>query len=225
MLKEHSSHLQSLLQTIDVAIAAAVFTGILLLPGMGTVELAMGNPGVRLLVLALISSLIWPLALERLGLYASQLLQNLPRVLTRLAAAGALATLVQCAAAFVVSAPVTAIFPLVCGLVQLVALALLRVGIFSSLRWLRVTGRNTRNVLIVGSGPRAGYVQRVIEQNPSWGLDIIGFIDDERPSSRITVDADQIHALGDMAARGRADRSRGLSPGDYGSALRACSRS
>jgi hypothetical protein len=100
---------------------------------MGTVELAMGNPGVRLLVLALISSLIWPLALERLGLYASQRLQNLPRVLTRLAAAGALATLVQCAAAFVVSAPVT--------------------------------------------------------------------------------------------ARGRADRSRGLSPGDYGSALRACSRS
>ena len=200
MLKEHSSHLQSLLQTIDVAIAAAVFTGILLLPGMGTVELAMGNPGVRLLVLALISSLIWPLALERLGLYASQRLQNLPGVLTRLTAAGALATLVQCAAAFVVSAPVTAIFPLVCGLVQLVALALLRVGIFSSLRWLRVTGRNTRNVLIVGSGPRAGYVQRVIEQNPSWGLDIVGFIDDERPSSRITVDADQIHALGDMAA-------------------------
>jgi exopolysaccharide biosynthesis polyprenyl glycosylphosphotransferase len=200
MLKEHSSHLQSVLQTTDVAVAAAVFAGVLLLPGMEPVEVDTANPAMNLLVLALVSSLVWPLALERLGLYASQRLQNLPGVLTLLAAAGALATLVECATAFVVSAPVATSFPLVCGLAQLTALALLRVAIFSSLRWLRVTGRNTRNVLIVGSGPRAGYVQRVIEQNPGWGLQLVGFIDDKRPDSSITVDTDQIYRLSDMAA-------------------------
>jgi exopolysaccharide biosynthesis polyprenyl glycosylphosphotransferase len=197
MLKKHSSHLQSLLQTVDIGLAAAMFAGILLLPGMDAVEFDTANPAMNLLVLALFSTLAWPLALEQLGLYASQRLQNLRSVLARMAAAGALVILVQGTIAFLISAPVVPSFPLICGLAQLAMLALLRVGIFTGLGWLRQTGRNTRNVLIVGAGPRAGYVQRVIQQNPSWGLNIVGFIDRQQPADRICVDTEEIYALED----------------------------
>ncbi|MEZ4290409.1 MAG: sugar transferase [Myxococcota bacterium] len=51
-------------------------------------------------------------------------------------------------------------------------------AIYGVLRVARRSGRNTRNVLIVGTGSRAAQVKRSIDSNPQWGLCILGFLDD-----------------------------------------------
>jgi exopolysaccharide biosynthesis polyprenyl glycosylphosphotransferase len=77
----------------------------------------------------------------------------------------------------------------------MLALAGCRTALHSGLRSLRRRGRNTRHVLIVGSGPRAGYVASVIEANPDWGLRILGFLDRGEPPAGVQVPRDQLFGL------------------------------
>ena len=100
--------------------------------------------------------------------------------------------------AFVFAPPVSLAMPIVCAGLQFVALAGLRVIVFRTSRFLRTTDRYDRNVIIVGSGPRAAYVQSVIEQNPSWNLHIIGFIDNDAPPEGACVPPELIFKIADM---------------------------
>ena len=75
---------------------------------------------------------------------------------------------------------------------------MLRAIVFQISRWIGKSDRYDRNVVIVGSGPRAAYVKGVIEQNPAWGLHIIGFIDSEAPPNGICVPAEQSFKISDM---------------------------
>lgn len=197
MLQEHSSKLHVLLQLADVSLAAAAFGTVLAMAGMRTPEVA-GESAMRLWGLALVAAAAWPIALQRLGVYRSQRLLRLHETARQIALAAAVATGLHFAAAFLISAPVAPAFPLVCGLVQLLAIGGLRVAILGMLRWLRREGRDTRNVLIVGSGPRAAYVQEVIGWNPSWGLTVMGFIDDGVPEAGPSVVTHQVFKLHDM---------------------------
>ncbi len=198
MLRDHSREFASLAKAIDVLLATAIFWTLATLPQMtpdAPVREVLGFP---LIALGFLSALAWPVVLGRARLYDSQRRMDLAGILADLATAGFVATIIQAAAAFTLAAPVSARFPLACGLAQLVALGLLRLGVFTSLRWLRRAGRNTRNVLIVGSGPRAAYVRQIIERSPSWGLEIEGFIDEGRPPGGPCVPADRIFKLKDM---------------------------
>ena len=59
-------------------------------------------------------------------------------------------------------------------------------------------------MLIVGTGPRAAHVRRVIERNPEWGLRMVGYVDEET----LPVARDHPRAPGPQARRG-ARRSCG----------------
>ena len=49
----------------------------------------------------------------------------------------------------------------------------------SGLEWVRLRGRNLRNMLIVGTNPRATEFARKIEARPELGYRIMGFVDQE----------------------------------------------
>ena len=194
MLRDHSRELDLLLQGMDLLIAAVVFVGVVSSIGPG--------PEARhttLLPLGLAASLVWPVTLRALDLYASQRRERLVGLLRGLVVAGAVAILVESAAAFLTRAPVPRWFPLACVPLQLAGIAILRAGVYAALRSLRRTGRNSRNVLIAGSGPRAAYVEEVIGRHPEWGLEVIGFIDRPEADHQAAVPDERIFELERMA--------------------------
>jgi len=69
-------------------------------------------------------------------------------------------------------------FVLICIAAQVLVLGASWVVVLGTLRTLRRHGRNTQNVLVVGSGPRARHVSDVIQEHPEWGLRVIGFVDE-----------------------------------------------
>jgi exopolysaccharide biosynthesis polyprenyl glycosylphosphotransferase len=177
MLRSHAGRLHSLIHAVDALLSATVFIGVLSIPGM--LHGGAGDPlPVRLLVLGLVASLSLPLLLEFSGLYESQRRAPLWSPLAILLATAAFATLLYAVTALAVAAPVAPAFPLVCGAAQLGALGGFRLAIFSTLRALRRRGRNYRNVLIVGSGPRARQARRIIQSHPEWGIRLLGFLDE-----------------------------------------------
>jgi exopolysaccharide biosynthesis polyprenyl glycosylphosphotransferase len=131
-----------------------------------------------LLAVALCGCMAWPLALQQLGLYDSQRRASLDDIVGRLAVAGFGSTLLLTATTYVTAAPLAPKFPLLFGAAQFSILMTERLALFGLLRFARRLGRNTRNVLIVGSGPRALSVSRRIDENPHWGLRVTGYLDD-----------------------------------------------
>jgi len=190
MLKTHSRELDALLQMADLLVSAGVFLALLAVPGLRT-----GGDEGGLVPLALAATLSLALLLRLLDLYTSQRRAHLGRILQQMALAGGLAVLAEGAVAHASAAPVVPAFPLVCGGIQMLALAACRTLLHSGLRSLRRRGRNRRHVLIVGSGPRAAYVAEVLEANPSWGLDLVGFIDRGAPPGGPCVPRERLFAL------------------------------
>jgi len=189
MLKGHARQLERLGWLIDTSISGLLFVGLLSLEQMHR------NTGItrpddwRLFGLGVVAAVAWPILLDQLGLYDSQRRKALLEMLLRLAIASVLSTALVAITAFLTAAPVARRFPFAFGFSQLVALGLLRVPLVSLLRAVRRRGRNYRDVLIVGSGPRAVRVKDVIQRHPEWGIRIAGFVDD----SDVAVDP----ALGD----------------------------
>jgi exopolysaccharide biosynthesis polyprenyl glycosylphosphotransferase len=180
LLRERSQHLHSAGVTFDLALSALLFLAVLYIVegGAGYGHHVEIKSAASLLALALVGCLAWPLSLQSLGLYDSQRLIPLDRVLWRLLGAGSLVTLLLVATAFLTAPPVSPRFPVAFGLLQCLVLSAERMAVFGALRLARRYGRNTRNVLIVGSGPRAAHVERLVALHPEWGLHIVGFADE-----------------------------------------------
>lgn len=193
MLKAQSQRLRLLLATADLLLSGLVFVFVLSLMGAppGT-----GEPGVwSLVALGLVACLAWPISLEHLNLYVSRRGQELWGIVSDLLIAGATSIVLLGATAFLLRAPVSPLFPLLCGLGQLAALGCLRFALLGSLRWLRRRGRNYRNVLVIGSGPRACYVEESIEAHPEWGLRLIGFLDEGDTPIDDQIEVEKVHKL------------------------------
>ena len=193
MLKAQSQRLRYLLATADVILSGLVFAVALSLTGTpaGTADSAIWS----LVALGLIACLAWPVTLENLNLYGSRRGEELFGVVSDLLIAGAVSIVLLGAGAFVLRAPVSPVFPLLCGLGQLLALGSTRLAILTALRGLRRRGKNFRQVLVIGSGPRAVYVQQAIEAHPEWGLRLIGFVDDGDVPADDSIDAEMVHKL------------------------------
>ncbi len=200
MLKDHGGRFYSLLIVLDVAVSAAIvfgfFFGYPLVTGLDAGAEWVMTP--RLMVTVLVACMAWPLTLQQLGLYESLRLTALDKVMTRLLIGGVAATLLLTATAFAVKAPVGPRFPLLFGLVQLGVLSALRLGVLGILRGLRRFGRNTRHVLILGSGPRAAAVHELIRVHPEWGLHVVGFVDGDSTPVDPTIPIDRCHKLIDV---------------------------
>ena len=200
MLKTHWFAFQVLLLTVEIAISAVIFALFAYSPTVTTVSVpaVFSHDGPALLALGIVACSTWALVLNALDLYSSQRLQSTGRLLLRVATAGIASTMLISAAAFALSAPVPAAFPFLFGATQFACLATLRLSIHGVLRWLRRGGRNYRNILIVGSGPRAAHIHRMVVQHPDWALRIIGFIDDHPYAGDDGGPIGEIHKFADL---------------------------
>jgi len=193
LLKAQSQRLRLLLATADLLLSGLVFVSVLSLTGTSP---GAGDPGLwSLVALGLVACLAWPITLEHLNLYVSRRGQEIWSIVSDLLIAGATSIVLLGATAFLLRVPVSPVFPLLCGLAQLAALGCQRLALLGALRWLRRRGRNYRNILVIGSGPRARYVEESIEAHPEWGQRVIGFLDegDVPVDDRIAVE--KVHKL------------------------------
>ena len=195
MLKVWARELDVVLQLVDVAGSALLMAFVLWLPAavLGRGQL----PADQYAVLIAAGALVWPLALQSLRLTRSKRTERVLRMAAQLIGASLVSAVVLSAVAFTFSARIAPWVPTVVAGLQFLVLGGMRLFAHFSLRNLRRTGRNTRSVLIAGSGPRALYIEEIIEKNPSWGLRVIGFIDDEIPDG---VDAADHHEVFPVSA-------------------------
>ena len=199
MLRVQSHRLHSLLVTADVALSGLLLIGMLSLPtatGLNAGSNWMMTPG--LLATALAACLAWPFTLQQMGLYDSQRLRSLDQLIVRLVFAGVVSTVIVTAVTFLAKAPVGPRFPLVFGLTQFALLTAERVAVFGALRLARRVGRNTRNIIVVGTGPRAAGVMETILSHPEWGLQILGFVDEVDSPVEGSIPAERVFKLIDM---------------------------
>jgi exopolysaccharide biosynthesis polyprenyl glycosylphosphotransferase len=193
LLKAQSARLRFLLATVDVSLSGIVFVFVLSLTGTPP---GMGEPRIwSLVALGLVACLAMPISLGQLDLYGSRRGREFFSVVSDLLIAGAASIVLLGATAFLLRAAVSPVFPLLCGLGQLLALGSMRFAILGGLRWLRRRGRNYRNVLVIGSGPRAHQVVESIEAHPEWGLRVIGFMDEGDTPADGRIDAEKVHKL------------------------------
>ncbi len=62
-------------------------------------------------------------------------------------------------------------------MMDLAALASIRLALYLFSRFVRKKGYNYRSILIVGSGKRADAFAAILDQHKEWGLRVIGFVD------------------------------------------------
>jgi len=82
---------------------------------------------------------------------------------------------------------VSRLFILLIGTITFLVLIAERLIYHEVVKAVRMKGHNTRNVLIVGSGPRARGFTRLILKHSEWGLRIIGYVDDDPREEDVKV--------------------------------------
>jgi exopolysaccharide biosynthesis polyprenyl glycosylphosphotransferase len=188
MLRQQSSTLGYSVVVTDAVVSFLLFALAFALPWSG--ELDPPDAG-QIWAGAVLAAIAWPSALRWVGAYRSHRVEN-PLVVARTLGAGGLAALLLLlGGAFALR--LHRLDPLVIvafSAANLVALGGMRFAVFSGLRWLRRRGYNYRNVVVLGTGPRARRLAAEIESHPAWGLRIRGFADDDpRPADLALVGA------------------------------------
>ncbi len=198
MLREYDKALRSLLLSSDVVVSIVVFSGVALAPGMRESSAAAETVIVALTLLGVLSCLVWPLMLDLFGVYASHRRDSITHALSQLLIANIAGVTLITAVAFALSAPISPFFPFVFGVAQFTALAVLRLAMLETLRLLRRSGKNYRNMLVVGCGPRAATVMHTVEAHGEWGMRIVGFVDDGITDVKVAVPSEKISKFIDV---------------------------
>ena len=140
----------------------------------------------------------WAALLRANGIYQSRRTAPLGRELGALLRAVALGGLVQLAfLALTQSDHVSRPFVGAFLLLDWTVLALFRIAVRGAARAIRVQGRNTRAVLLVGTGPTARSLARRWEENLHWGVGVLGFVADA-PGTAPAARLDGRPVLGDV---------------------------
>lgn len=193
MLREYAKSLYYFLFVADVALGVIIFALLGTQPSMHTATLGTPLMTSSLTALGLFACLAWPRVLKQMGVYTSQRRDALSTILLKIFGGSIGCVILMAALAYSIHAPVARSFPLLFGGVYFLALATLRIMVFYALHRLRRSGRNYRNVLVIGAGQRARDLQRQIESHSEWGQRIIGFIDEGMPDGKAPmVPASQI---------------------------------
>jgi exopolysaccharide biosynthesis polyprenyl glycosylphosphotransferase len=200
MLKGHARQLERLGWLLDIIVSGLLFVGLMSLEDLHRVTGVTRADDWRLVGLGIAAALAWPILLDQLGLYDSQRRKAIFEMVVRLVLASALSTALVAITAFLTAAPVARRFPFYLGFSQLVVFGLIRIPILSLLRAVRRRGRNYRDVLIVGSGPRALRVRDVIQRHPEWGIRIAGFVDEGDFAAASALGDQRIHKLSELPA-------------------------
>jgi exopolysaccharide biosynthesis polyprenyl glycosylphosphotransferase len=189
MLRQQSRTLHYTLVVADALLSSLLFALVFALPWAGE---PLDSPDAdQVWVGAVLAAIAWPLALRWVGAYRSHRVENPLRVARTLGAGALTALLLLLGGAFALR--LHRLDPLalvIFSAVNLVALGGMRVAVFAGLRGLRRRGYNYRNVVMLGTGPRARRLAAEIEAHPAWGLRIRGFADDDpRPADLALVGA------------------------------------
>jgi exopolysaccharide biosynthesis polyprenyl glycosylphosphotransferase len=137
---------------------------------------------IRLVDLVIFSALlgIWQLVFATLGLYGSKRLTSRKSEAFDAFKATTLCAGILGFASFLLNFQwVTPHFVLVFWAISTVAVVTTRMAVRTWLRQLRMHGRDSRNMLIVGSNPRAIQFAKTIQSKPELGYRILGFADAE----------------------------------------------
>jgi exopolysaccharide biosynthesis polyprenyl glycosylphosphotransferase len=123
---------------------------------------------------------VWNFVFTVLGLYDSKRMSSRLTELTDVARATLLGSLVIAAAAYLLNLRMfTPGFVAIFWVFSTVVTAGSRLVLRTWLRHIRMQGRNSRNMLIVGTNRRAVELARRVKSQPELGYRIIGFSDDE----------------------------------------------
>jgi exopolysaccharide biosynthesis polyprenyl glycosylphosphotransferase len=198
MLREYGGQIVRVWLTLDVVLSAVVFVALLAHPSLRQTPTLSDLPLASMAALGLVACLGWPMLLSRAGVYQWNRRQAVGGLIARLAATTAIGALLLSTVAFAVAAPVAPVFPLVLAGAMFLVQTSIRVPVFFVLRSMRRRGKNFRNVLIIGAGPRAREAKETIERHPEWGFRIIGFVDDGEGNFIPSVPDDLIHKMVDL---------------------------
>ncbi len=122
---------------------------------------------------------IWHLICASLNLYESKRLTTIIQEITHILKATSLVVLTTaCMALLLKIEMISTPFILLFFALATLLLCLGRISTRIALAWIRRKGRNLRNVIIVGTNPRAIEFSREISSKPELGYRILGFVDD-----------------------------------------------
>jgi exopolysaccharide biosynthesis polyprenyl glycosylphosphotransferase len=197
MLKRHAKMVEAIVSAADLMLTAAMFLAAYRMIDAG--DLFGPLEDLRgYFPLLFFSIPAWAALLRANGIYQSRRTAPLGRELGALVRAVALGGLVQLAfLAVTQSAHVSRPFVGAFLLLDWTALALFRIALRGAARWLRVQGRNTRAVLLVGTGPTGRALARRLEENLHWGVEVLGFVADV-PGAAPAAKLDGRPVLGDI---------------------------
>jgi hypothetical protein len=191
MLRAHAAQLYRASIFVDVVAGACLFLGWYGLQLDSPLSGAL--PDWRVLALLGVASLSWPIAAYHLGLYGSQRRRNIYQLTGRLLVLAIVSGLSLASADLLLGRLLPRRTVLLFIGSQFAFITLIRLIAFASLQKIRRSGRNYRNLLVIGSGPRARRVQEIVSARPEWGLHIVGFVDPEAIRVDCGLPPDAIH--------------------------------
>lgn len=179
----------------DVALCIALFSAIAYSPTFETEnELSKYSP-LAIGLMAVLTGLGWQIVLGRFRVYESHRRVSVTQLLTRLLLGDSVAAALLASALFTIGVNAPPLSPLALAAGMFIVQAATRVPTMVALRIIRRTGKNFRNVVIVGAGPRARNATDTIARHPEWGLRIAGYLDDGGPEFTPQVPVAQIHKI------------------------------
>jgi len=185
---------------MDVVLSAIAFVGILALVGRESSVLLSQPDSLKLIVLGLVVSLVWPVMLLSTVVERATRQVTLVTLVAQVFMAGAVSIVVVAGVAYAIQTPIPPTVLALCVAGQFVVVGLFRVSILMLLRLARRRGRDSRNLLIAGSGPRARQVQRLVELHPEWGYQVVAFVDESGDPMDPEISPAQVHKLIELPA-------------------------
>ncbi len=178
MLREYAKPLHHFLFVSDILVSSLLFVGFFLHQEIDS------SAGIEtrflqsiLFALGLMACLIWPLGLDRLGFYRSHRCERYRRIVEKLLVADSGSLLMMSAIVFMLNAPISPYFPVLFCSAHFLCMAGLRIGAVKTVQSAHRSGRNHRNIVVIGTGPRALMVKRELENHAEWGFEIVAFVD------------------------------------------------
>lgn len=211
MLKEKDAVIRKIMMAADILVISAAFFASYfarthwhafykgdLFPFKNIISDGPGKFSEYFVILILVAPL-WAFLLGRYGIYRSWRLGTTWDVIWAIFKASILTILFAGAFFFIFKIKfVSRIFFIMFGVFGFLGLVSEKIVLFSIMHGIRKRGYNFRQILIIGTGRRAGEFIRRIKSHPEWGLRIIGAIEDE--AGRGVDSVEGVKVIGDLAA-------------------------
>ena len=191
MLRSNAAVFGRLLRIGDYGVAGSITLGAMFLRGAAAEE---ADP-FRLLVFAIAGTLAFPNGIGLMGLYVSQRREPLGKITAKMLRVGCFVAVVLMGTTLILGRQDWLQLAAAIVVVQFLLLTSQRLIVHSLLRMMRRRGRNTRHIVVIGTGRRAGEFATAVAENPSWGISIMAFLDEANAPRCPAVPQDSLGSL------------------------------